>query len=210
MNNFYIISDTHLKHENMKTYCLRPPDFTERIHKNIMNTVKDTDTLIHLGDVGIGKHDTWSWMVKMWPGRKVLIRGNHDRAHSCGWWMETGGFHFACDSLVFRQVLLTHEPANAVVKANGFKLHEPLDWGLPEGCSLNVHGHLHNIWDGFYSAERLERDKELLGFDPVKKLKHPWQRLFALEYCNYSPIEMNKFLFHPDKYQARGPRKENC
>jgi len=197
--NVYLISDTHLKHEAMKTYCLRPPDFTERTHRNIMNTVKDTDTLIHLGDVGIGKYADWEWMVQTWPGRKVLVRGNHDRAHSCTWWMEHG-FHFACDSMVLRNVLLTHEPANAVIKSGA------LEEGLPEGCTLNVHGHLHNIWDGFHSAERLERDKDLLGIDYTKRLKHSWQRLFALEYAGYGPVEFNKFISHPDKYQARGPK----
>lgn len=204
--NIYLISDTHLKHEKMETYCQRPSDFTERIHKNVMNTVKDTDTLIHLGDVGIGKYQDWEWMVQAWPGRKVLVRGNHDRARSCGWWMEHG-FHFACDQMVFRNVLLTHEPANAVVNSNGYKAYGVMDWGLPEGCALNVHGHLHNIWDGFHSAERLERDKALIGIDPTKQLKHKWQRLFALEYTNLAPVEFNKFVSHPEKYQATGPRK---
>lgn len=204
--NFYLISDTHLKHEAMKTYCLRPPNFTELIHKNVMNTVKAEDTLIHLGDVGIGKHADWTWMVRAWPGRKILIRGNHDRAHSCGWWAETGGFDFACDSMVFRNVLLTHEPANAIIKSDGHRPYGALEEGLPQDCELNVHGHLHNIWDGFASEGRLERDKELLGIDFTKRLKHSWQRLFAVEYTNYMPVEFNKFISQPDKYQARGPR----
>ncbi len=157
--NFYLISDTHLKHAAMTTYCLRPSDFSERTHRNIMNTVKDTDTLIHLGDVGIGKYQDWEWMVQAWPCRKVLIRGNHDRNHSCSWWMEHG-FHFACDSMVFRNVLLTHEPANAVIKSDGHRPYGALEEGLPEGCTLNVHGHLHNIWDGFHRPERIERDVE--------------------------------------------------
>jgi hypothetical protein len=36
-------------------------------------------------------------------------------------------------------------------------------------------------------------------------LKHPWQRLFAIEYTDYRPVEFNKFVSHPDKYQSRGP-----
>jgi calcineurin-like phosphoesterase family protein len=203
--NLYLISDTHLKHDKMTTYCDRPSNFTELVHKNVMNTVKPTDTLIHLGDVGIGKHDAWEWMIQAWPGRKILIRGNHDRAHSCGWWSQHG-FHFACDSLVIRNVLLTHEPANAVIKSDGHRPYGALEESLPEGSVVNVHGHLHNIWDGFHSPERIQRDKELLGIDFTKRLKHPWQRLFALEYTNYGPVEFNKFLANPDKYQAKGPR----
>ena len=203
--NIYLISDTHLKHDKMETYCQRPSDFTERIHKNIINTVKETDTLIHLGDVGIGKYQDWEWMVHAWPGRKILIRGNHDRGHSCTWWMEHG-FHFACDQLIIRNVLLTHEPANAVINSNGYLPYGERNWTLPEGCALNVHGHLHNIWDGFHSPERLERDRAMLNIDPTKQLKYPWQRLFAIEYTDYRPVEFNKFVAHPDKYQAKGPR----
>jgi calcineurin-like phosphoesterase family protein len=203
--NVYLISDTHLKHEAMKTYCLRPPNFSELIHKNVMNTVKPEDTLIHLGDVGIGRYADWEWMVQAWPGRKVLIRGNHDRAHSVTWWMNHG-FHFACDSMVFRNVLLTHEPANAIIKSDGHRPYGALEEGLPQDCELNVHGHLHNIWDGFNSPERMERDKALLGIDFTKRLKHPWQRLFAVEYTNYMPVNFDKFISQPDKYQSRGPR----
>lgn len=205
MKNFYLISDTHLKHDAMKTYCLRPPNFTELIHKNVMNTVKSGDTLIHLGDVGIGKYADWEWMVQLWPGTKILIRGNHDRAHSCGWWAEHG-FNFACDSMVFRNVLLTHEPANAIIKSDGHRPYGALEEGLPQDCELNVHGHLHNIWDGFQSPERVDRDKELLGEDYGKRLKNPWQRLFAVEYTNYMPVNFDKFISQPDRYQSRFPK----
>lgn len=202
--NVYLISDTHFNHQNMETYCQRPADFTDRIIKNWNQTVKPTDTVIHLGDVMIGKKS--EWIMPSLPGRKILIRGNHDRSQSCTWWMEHG-FDFACDQLVFRHVLLTHEPANAVVKSNGYKPYGAMEWGLPEGCVLNVHGHLHNIWDGFHNHDRLERDKELLGIDPTKRLKYDWQRLFALEYTDYRPVEFNKFIANPDRFQAKGPKK---
>jgi calcineurin-like phosphoesterase family protein len=202
----YVISDTHLKHDKMETYCQRPPDFTERIHKNIMNTVGEGDLLIHCGDVGIGKYDAWKWMLQAWSAKfkTLLVRGNHDRAHSNTWWM-TNGFHVSVDSFVYRDVLFTHEPANAIIKADGHRPYGALEEGLPMGCSVNIHGHFHNIWDGFHSPERVERDKELHGKDLTKGLKHPWQRLFAVEYTDYRPVELEKFLSNPDKYQARGP-----
>jgi calcineurin-like phosphoesterase family protein len=202
----FITSDTHLKHGNMETYCQRPSDFTERIHKNIMNLVKPEDLLIHCGDVGIGKYADWEWMVQMWPCRKLLVRGNHDRSHSNTWWM-THGFHVSVDSFRYRDILFTHEPANAVIKSDGHRPYGSVEWELPEGCTVNIHGHLHNIWDGFHSPERIARDKELHGVDFTKQLKYPWQRLFALEYTNYMPVEIDKFLAHPDKYQATGPSR---
>jgi len=182
----YLFSDSHFNHQNIATYCQRPANFTELIIKRWNETVKPEDTVIHLGDVQIGKKS--EWIMPSLPGRKILIRGNHDRQQSCAWWVERG-FDFACDGLKFRNMWLTHEPSTS----------------LADGCELNIHGHLHNIWHGFSSPERVERDKKLLGEDFMRRLKNPWQRLFACEYTNYFPVEFDKFISHPDKYQSRGP-----
>lgn len=185
----YLLSDTHLKHEAMKTYCLRPSNFTELTHKNVMNTLKPEDLLLHLGDVGIGKYEDWEWMVRTWPCKKVLVRGNHDRNHSCGWWMDHG-FDFVCDSMIYRGVWLTHEPAKA----------------LPDGTQFNVHGHLHNIWHGFHKTAAAGSPEAEAW--KTQRLQNAWQRLFALEYTKYMPVEFDKFLAKPDTYLARGPKKE--
>lgn len=181
----YIIADTHLKHAKMATYCQRPANFTEQIHRNIMNTLKPTDIGIHLGDVGIGQPEDWVPLVKQWPGRWTLVRGNHDE-RGPEWWAARG-FDSVNDGMIFRGVWVTHKPAES----------------LPYGCGLNLHGHLHNIWHGFH-PNALPGEEEDLDFKE-RCLKHNWQRLFAVEYTNYAPVEWNKFLSHPMKYQATGP-----
>lgn len=170
-----LISDTHFNHANIATYCQRPEAFTEIIIKRWQERVGLEDTVIHLGDVAIGKRKPVSEIMARLPGRKILVRGNHDRQKSLTWWMENG-FDFACDGMKFRNCWLTHEP----------------DTSRAGGCDLNIHGHLHNIWDGF----SVHKDEF--------KLNHDWQRLFAVEYTNYCPIEFDEFVSHPDKYQARG------
>lgn len=172
----YLISDTHLNHDNVATYCKRSADFTELIRKNWNNTVKPEDVVIHLGDVGIG--DWKKFDIEGLTGRKILIRGNHDRQHSCQWWMNHG-FDACLDAMIYRNCWLTHEPATT----------------LPEGTTLNIHGHLHNIFDGFHPDTTV----------PVTSLFNPWQRLFAVEYTKYSPVNFEKFVGNPDRYNARGP-----
>ena len=181
--NIYLISDTHFNHDNIATYCQRPADFTERLIHNWKHTVGADDTVIHLGDVAIGNRRAVKDILAELPGRKILVRGNHDRAHSNTWWMEQG-FAFACDGLKFRNCWLTHEPSTS----------------LADGAQLNIHGHLHNIWHGFAPD-----GPSVLKID---KLKNPWQRLFAVEYTDYRPVEFNKFVNHPEKYQARGPKHD--
>jgi calcineurin-like phosphoesterase family protein len=176
----YLISDTHFNHANIATYCDRPEDFTETLIKRWAATVKPEDQIIHLGDVFIGKPEGWDAIWPRLTGKKTLIRGNHDRKRSSTWWM-THGFDSAVDSLILRRCWLTHEPATE----------------LPPGCILNIHGHLHNIWHGFepHHGDVLKQST---------KLNNTWQRLFAVEYTDYRPVEFEKFVAQPDKYQARG------
>jgi calcineurin-like phosphoesterase family protein len=161
--------------------------------KNWKQVVKPEDTVIHLGDVQIGKKSDQHDILSSLPGRKILVRGNHDRQWSCTRWM-SAGFDFACDSMIFRNCWLTHEPADK----------------LPTGTTLNLHGHLHNIWHGFHPNDPKEMDlDDLLMIDNGnhRSLHNPWQRLFAIEYTNYAPVLFDKFVSQPDKYQARGPKK---
>jgi len=185
----YLIADTHFNHANIATYCDRPPDFSERILKNLRQVLTPEDTLIHIGDVYIGKKPPY---LCDWPGRKILVRGNHDQHHSCTWWMEKGGFDFACDAMEFRGHVLTHEPLNP----------ENINFVTPQMGAFNIHGHLHNIWHGFH-ANGGEKENESWR---TQRLRFAWQLLFAIEYTNYMPVEFEKFTSHPDRYQARGPR----
>lgn len=171
----WLIADTHANHEDkMKTYCQRPTGYTDMIIRNCRDRVAATDILIHLGDVAIGPPADAIKFVQALPGIKWLIRGNHD-GESPLWWIRAG-FASVVDAMIFRHVWLTHKPAAA----------------LPEGTVLNVHGHLHNVWDGF-------RPPNAADWVPM-----PWQRLFAVEYTGYAPVEFDKFVNKPDKYQARG------
>jgi calcineurin-like phosphoesterase family protein len=175
--NVYLISDTHFNHTKIATYCDRPENFTEILIRNWQNIIKPDDLVIHLGDVFIGKAEGWYAIKSALPGRKVLVRGNHDRQRSVGWWM-SHGFEFACDGMRFRNCWLTHEP----------------DTSRAGGCDLNIHGHLHNIWHGF-NPDNGEKQT---------RLHHDWQRLFSVEYTNYMPVEFDKFVAHPDRYQSKG------
>ncbi len=87
--------------------------------------VADDDLVIHLGDVSFGG----DMVVSALPGRKVLVRGNHDK-HSYMWYMRHG-FDFCCESFGMNigglRLIFTHAP---------LIFHE---------YNVNIHGHLHNV-----------------------------------------------------------------
>jgi len=182
----FLVSDTHLNHANIATYCDRPKNFTNMIIRRWNKRVTVHDTVIHLGDVAIGPRQLVEFQIRSLNGTKILIRGNHDKHGSCSWWMDHG-FSFACDGLKYHNCWLTHEP----------------DTSRAGGCDLNIHGHLHNIWGKPVLADN---QKEYVSATH-SKLNNDWQRLFAIEYTDYYPIEFDEFLAHPNKYQARGEVK---
>src|SRR5579859_2315933 len=106
----FLISDTHLNHAKIATYCDRPENFTELILKRWNERVRPEDTVIHLGDVAIGPRQLIAPQIRLLNGIKILVRGNHDQHSSCSWWMDNG-FAFACDSVIVKNCLLTHRPA---------------------------------------------------------------------------------------------------
>lgn len=185
----YLVADTHFYHDKIAEYCDRPANHTELMIEQWNRVVRPEDLVIHLGDVQVGGNHHWvmtSFHANL-LGRKILVRGNHDRSHSCMWWMDHG-FDFACDGMMFRNYWLSHEPVSSIP----FELN-PL-------CIGNIHGHLHNIWQKAAPNAGLEIAATAEGH-----LRNPWQRLFAIEYTDYAPVEFDRFVSHSDKYQARGP-----
>jgi calcineurin-like phosphoesterase family protein len=76
----WIFSDSHFYHKNIIEYCGRPDDHNERMWANLEESVKEDDTLIHLGDVvWHGRTPFLHRVVDRLPGRKkILLQGNHD------------------------------------------------------------------------------------------------------------------------------------
>lgn len=93
------------------------------------------------------------------------MTGNHD--HRKKGWYARNGFLFAADALVLEDIYLTHRPAEI----------------LPAGCTLNVHGHLHD-WPG--------------------PLPYPHCRLVSLEKNDYAPVRLDTFT-----NQRRGDELHN-
>jgi calcineurin-like phosphoesterase family protein len=51
---FYVISDTHFFHKNIIKYCGRPFDHEVMMIKRWQRIIRDSDTIVHLGDLFFG------------------------------------------------------------------------------------------------------------------------------------------------------------
>lgn len=132
----------------------RPANYEEQIKFNWNHWVMLEDTIIHLGDVITHRHSELSGILDYLPGRKWLVKGNHDDK-SDNWYLNNG-FDFVANGILTKGCWLTHAPQMT----------------LPEGAVLNIHGHMHdNNHRGEISA--LPKHCKLLaleftGYKPVE------------------------------------------
>lgn len=143
--NFWVITDTHLGHDKMHTYCQRPQGFSEKTLRQIKHKVKPDDVLIHLGDFCVYRNEHWHKLfVEACPGKRWLIRGNHDRKTNS--WYLAHGWDFVGDQVLLvmfkKRILLSHKP-------------------VAEGdFDINIHGHHHNT--GHHPEDRVDERHRLI------------------------------------------------
>jgi len=81
LENYYLIGDIHFCHKNITNLVNRPSNWKEKIIENWKNTVRDSDTVILVGDVcfSVKNYKPCAEIINNLPGKKILIYGNHDR-----------------------------------------------------------------------------------------------------------------------------------
>lgn len=129
---YFIISDTHFGHANIIRYCNRPFASVEEMDKALIekwnSVVSKDDTVIHLGDVGLGSKTYIKNILSQLNGNKILIRGNHDN-WSDEFYREAGFKYVSRYPIVWNDFyLLSHAP---------LQLFQDVPY-------KNIFGHVHN------------------------------------------------------------------
>lgn len=124
----YFTSDPHLGHKNIAKF--RPwvksmEQSNQMFFDAWASTIKKRDVVYLLGDVA------FDWQSLLYlnelPGRKILIKGNHD------------------DLLPTRAQVEVFEEIYGLLKYKGFWLsHAPIHPSEMRGRIANVHGHIHD------------------------------------------------------------------
>lgn len=142
----YVISDTHFGHANIlkfeRTEFTTIDEHDEYIIKKWNEKIHKTDTVYHLGDVGIKNKEYLTNIISRLNGKKILILGNHDRnTASAKFYLEVGFDEVYNKPIYYNsKIILSHEPIQEAYN-NPF--------------ILNIHGHLHNSYlnlENFYNV----------------------------------------------------------
>lgn len=121
----WLIADTHFFHRTMNIKCGWPENFEYTIIKKCSHLVMSQDTLFHLGDVIFYQMGKLKHLLDKIPGKKILLRGNHDKKSNC--WYTRNGFSFVADQIVLGSTILSHKPIQT----------------FSDNVRLNIHGHCH-------------------------------------------------------------------
>lgn len=164
----WVTADQHWEHPRIREYQHRPADHFERMRRLWIERVGPEDTLLHLGDIVCfgdrAQHPHW---LEGLPGRKHLIRGNHDK-HSDEWY-EAAGFKVLGRG---NRQFLWVAPDGMLVAFS----HEPLTLGHVDyphndfGWDVNVHGHVHanGIWDPQPGKRYVNACVEKTDYAPIR------------------------------------------
>ena len=174
----WVITDMHLMSDgddsSVIKHCHRPKNFTELIVKNWVDHVKETDTIISLGDEFLpSKYRTeeCSKIIKNLPGTKILIKGNHNTLSEDKYYEM--GYVLVAKGLVLRDIFLSHYPQKS----------------LPDGCTKVLHGHVH----GSFLSSKEEK------LSAIRK-KKDFNVLLASEYVNFMPVPLFDYVEKPRRF----------
>ena len=169
--NFYI-SDTHFGHHNILRYDNRPFENAAVMDEVLIDrwneVVGDDDTVYILGDFSWYKEEETLAILDSLCGRKVLIKGNHDRISP----RVAKKFVKICYYLEINdgeeRVVMSHYPM--------------LFWNGQFRDSVHLYGHVHNShqWNCCLSFQR-----------ELKQLQDIPMRMYnvgcMIEYIDYTP-----------------------
>ena len=154
----WFTSDEHFNHENIIKYCSRPFESLGEMNVALIErwneTVKKEDTVYVVGDVFLGDAGAGAELVRNLHGRKVLIRGNHDRSHRT---MLEAGF----------EEVWQRKTIDLVDGRRALLCHKPLPESVIQQVDLQIHGHRHS--GPIVNGKRVNVCVDLWDYRPVSE-----------------------------------------
>ena len=177
----FLISDTHLDHENIIKYCGRPFSSLEQMDRTIIENwnkrVSNDDIVLFGGDVAMAREEVAFEYANQLHGTLVSLIGNHDDFD-----VDSAPFE-AANYLRFVyphsgttcQFYYSHYPGHYAEQTNRDDDRIQPQYAIPpdDFRGVNLHGHVHNndteqfpLYNPHENTVNLSA--ELLGYAPLK------------------------------------------
>ncbi len=160
MSKIYYISDLHLFHNKVLQLSNRPFSDIEEMHQTIIKnwnqTVTSKDVVYIIGDLGMYHSKEITQILRSLPGRKVLIKGNHD-----------------IENLKYRPLRECFVDIKNMdtIQDQGQKIvlcHYPFEeWNGYYRGHYHIHGHIHEKQDSICRiSRRYNASVDVIGYTP--------------------------------------------
>lgn len=173
----FVTSDQHFHHYNIIKYANRPFELSDvgisecinTIVNNYNSVVSEDDLVIHLGDLSHGRNQTkttLSYILNNLNGRKILIKGNHDK-YEDEYYLQY--FERVAQKFIqMKNIFLCHYPCFKTKYTSELEL-ELIQKVKEINPDLIIHGHCHNKNPEEYTDE-FKRLNASVDYTPNKYL----------------------------------------
>lgn len=158
----YFWSDLHFFHNNIIRYASRPFETVEHMNQTLINNywsiVKEEDIVIFGGDIAFGEIEHTKEILKLMPGKKVLVLGNHDFDRNKCIYRNYHSFDIVTMAFSFEKEIENK-------KYNIMVTHYPIHYSALPPKTINIHGHIHQREAG---EKNINMSVEHTNFSPIK------------------------------------------
>lgn len=157
--NLFFTADTHFYHKNIIQYCNRPFEDVEEMNETMIQRWNEVvgveDTVIHVGDFGIGNIKKLQDIRVRLNGMIWLVLGNHDWSIKPHRWIEELGMINADPCIEVQGMHVRHYPMNS---------DERLQNNISDDKWI-ICGHIHEKWR--FNGRQLNVGVDVNNFTPI-------------------------------------------
>jgi calcineurin-like phosphoesterase family protein len=159
--SIHFTSDWHIGHENSIKFDDRPFKDLDHMHRVLINNynaqVPEDGLCYFLGDVGMANNEKVLKILNELNGTKVLILGNHDKAHNAMYGL---GFDVVLNNATIyisgERVTMSHCPLRGVFREDVTGMrgalktdmwhgeHKQQSYSVTDEGQFHLHGHIHS------------------------------------------------------------------
>ena len=163
--DIFFTSDTHFGHTNVIKYSNRPFKSVQEMDENLIDnwneTVKQSDTVYHLGDFSFYDEERIVAILKRLNGNKTFLKGNHDKKI----WRSSEAKNIFKEMLEYKEIYVQDRDAVGGKRMIVMCHYPMITWNKCHHGAYMLHGHCHHNLKYPFPARIMDVGVDGKGYD---------------------------------------------